>query len=283
MRFLLALFIFVIGSTIGYFKGNKMKSKNIGHCRICGKYTQLTFEHIPPRDALNNYPARMYSGDELLKKYRGEPGRYRNQQKGMGGYTLCSSCNNNTGQWYAPAYNLAARATAAMLLKEPPQQHGVFYVMDTKEFEPLAFVKQVVAMFCSNLSFTVVKQLGFDKLLLNKENNTVDKNLFDLRIYLTSQEGGRVQLGGPFVALYADKETGQLTTNQVAELGVYPFGFILNLTPENPIKYGLSIMEMFDTEYGKKYPAHLTFQYLERASNDMPLPLQYKPLPEYKE
>ena len=91
-----------------------MKISNYGICHICGKHCKLTFEHIPPRDALNKGPARMMSGDELIKKYRGEQSRYRNQQKGMGRYSLCSSCNNNTGQWYAPAYKIREPYTVFM-------------------------------------------------------------------------------------------------------------------------------------------------------------------------
>ena len=80
-----------------------MSRKHIGICHICGKEGELTFEHIPPRNALNNQATKMYSGDNLIKRMQGEKAKYENQQAGAGRYSLCASCNNNTGQWYAPA------------------------------------------------------------------------------------------------------------------------------------------------------------------------------------
>lgn len=32
----------------------------------------MTFEHIPPRNALNNQSAKMYSGDDLIKRMHGK-------------------------------------------------------------------------------------------------------------------------------------------------------------------------------------------------------------------
>ena len=259
-----------------------MKTSNYGICHICGKHCKLTFEHIPPRDALNKGPARMMSGDELIKKYRGEQSRYRNQQKGMGRYSLCSSCNNNTGQWYAPAYNFAAKATALEIQQNPPKQHGVVYELETDKCKPLAFVKQVIAMFCSILPITEVQRLGFDKLLLDKESNVIDRSLFDLRMYIPSQEGGHLQVG-PFIVASVNKETNEMSATQAAEIAAYPFGFILNLTPENPVEHGGSIMYMLNAEYGKQYKMTWYLRYLERTSLELPMPLIFKPLPNTNE
>ena len=40
-------------------------NKHLGYCRICNKYGKLTFEHIPPRCALNDKEARVYTGDSF--------------------------------------------------------------------------------------------------------------------------------------------------------------------------------------------------------------------------
>ncbi len=82
-----------------------------GTCHICGQNKKLTFEHIPPHKAFNNLSAKVYNGGELLKKYKGEPYKYQNMQKGKGGYTLCEECNNNTGSWYVEEYIEIALAT----------------------------------------------------------------------------------------------------------------------------------------------------------------------------
>ena len=74
-----------------------MDRKQMGYCHICGTYGKLTFEHIPPESALNKGRAKVYTGDDAIKQYTGEKSRYLSLQQGMGKYSLCESCNNNTG------------------------------------------------------------------------------------------------------------------------------------------------------------------------------------------
>lgn len=81
-----------------------MKKDVYGQCHICGKYGKLSFEHIPPEAALNKGQVKAYSGEEILKTFHGEKARYQNMQRGMGRFSLCESCNNTTGQWYAATY-----------------------------------------------------------------------------------------------------------------------------------------------------------------------------------
>lgn len=64
----------------------------------------------------------------------------------------------------------------------------------------------------------------------------------------------------------------------VADIGAYPFGFIMNLTPEIPVKYGISILDMFDVDYEDKWEFTLSLMYLERMDNALPLPLMFKDL-----
>ena len=40
-----------------------------GICHICGEYGKLSFEHIPPKNAFNAKRAKVYDGNEILKKY----------------------------------------------------------------------------------------------------------------------------------------------------------------------------------------------------------------------
>lgn len=253
------------------------KDYHYGQCHICGKYSKLTFEHIPPENALNNKRAKVYIGEEAVKRYKGEKSYYKNQQQGMGMYSLCESCNNNTGTWYAIVYNDFAKDVARGLYKEKPLEHGDVFAFNTKKFPALAFVKQVVTMFCSLLPHSEVKRLGFDELLLNKESNKIDKKLFDLRIYLTPENVGQLMVGPTVLGNISNMD---FKTTVCCDLGVYPFGFILNLTPENHIEYGASLMNLFDAEFDKEYSLQWALIYLERTSDALPLPLMFKPLPE---
>ena len=252
-----------------------MSNKHEGVCHICGKYGELTFEHIPPEKAFNSQRAKIYSGDEALKRSKGEPSRYLNFQKGMGKYSLCQSCNNDTGAWYAHTYCDFAMDVIKSLHKNKPLEHGDVVEFIFRECPVLQIVKQVIAMFCSLLPYEEVQRLGFDKLLLEKERNIVNRELFDLRMYLTPIETGQLMCG-PAVAFIKKDESAEAIC--VADLGAYPFGFILNLTPEIPVEYGGSIMDMFNVKYDEKHDFKLSLMYLERRSVDFPLPLMFKKL-----
>ena len=256
------------------------KFENINHygqCHICGKYSKLTFEHIPPENAMNRGSATIYTGDNVMKRYRGEKAKYINQQQGMGKYTLCEKCNNNTGSWYVPTYNDIARDVASYLHKKEQLNHGDIISFSFKNVPVLSFIKQVITMFCSLLPPLEVKRLGFDSLLLHKESNEINRKLFDIHIYLTSKAVGQLMIG-PAEAWF--KTDNGIDAQLVSDLCVYPFGFILNLTPEKPIKYGTSIMPLLDTEYNINYNFTIPLQYLERKSDVLPLPLVFKPIPE---
>lgn len=165
-----------------------MKKAVYGKCHICGEYGELSFEHIPPQAALNKGQVKAYSGEEILKTFHGERARYQNMQRGMGRFSLCKSCNNTTGQWYAATYCQVAKEVASSRSKAEQLQHGDCIEYTFKNLPALAFVKQVIAMFCSLLPWEEVHRLGFDQLLLNKESNLVDTRLFDLRVYLASPD-----------------------------------------------------------------------------------------------
>jgi len=245
-------------------------------CHICGKEAELTFEHIPPKKAFNWHRAKIYNGYGALSKSQGEPAKYNNSQQGMGKYSLCQSCNNITGAWYAADYCNFAMSVLHSRHQNKPLTHGDVVTYRFKDLSPLQIVKQIVAMFCSVLPYQEVHRLGFDKLLLERENNTINRELFDLRMYLSSSENGQIMCG-PTAVLYKGID-GSIDTSWVADIGAYPFGYILNLTPEIPVKYGISILDMFDVDYDDKCEFALSLMYLERKDNALPLPLMFKDL-----
>ncbi|MBO4292111.1 MAG: hypothetical protein J5898_09410 [Lachnospiraceae bacterium] len=253
-----------------------MKKEIYGQCHICGKYGKLTFEHIPPEAALNKGKVKAYSGDEVIKSLHGEKSRYRDMQRGMGKFSLCESCNNTTGQWYASTYCQVAKDVALSRKKGEELSHGNVVEYKFKNLPVLAFLKQIIAMFCSLLPWGEVHHLGFDYLMLNRENNVIDTSLFDLRMYLVSTNTANL-LTGPMVVLYLS-DNNKVESSSVVDLCAYPFGFILNLSPEVPVEYGTSLMDFFKCEYDKEYCVTLPLMYLERKNADFPLPLQYQSL-----
>ena len=72
---------------------------------------------------------------------------------------------------------------------------------------------------------------------------------------------------------------GSIDIAEVEELVAYPFGFILNLSPEIEIKYGTSINVFLDASYNERYDFMLSLMYLEKINEDTPFPMRYKPIP----
>ncbi len=117
------------------------KEKVYGKCYICGEKKELTFEHIPPRAAFNHLGIKLYDWWGYLLCNNS---RYTKQQKGTGSYSLCSTCNNLTGEWYGAAY--AEFAKQGMEYYKSNTQ-GVIAVPYT--IYPLRVFKQIVSCFAS--------------------------------------------------------------------------------------------------------------------------------------
>ena len=75
-----------------------------GICHLCGTFGQLSFEHVPPRRAFNELKIKSFKFWDIYCSKKG-----RDQQKGAGDYTLCNSCNNNTGSCYAESYTISQK------------------------------------------------------------------------------------------------------------------------------------------------------------------------------
>lgn len=78
-----------------------------GNCRLCTKFGQLTYEHVPPRVTFNKHtrfksvPFMDYikEPNPLESKFKG-----KTEQGGIGYYSLCSTCNSFLGRTYVTDY-----------------------------------------------------------------------------------------------------------------------------------------------------------------------------------
>lgn len=126
------------------------RRKKMGKCCICGKHGKLSFEHVPPRSAFNKATVVAYTLESRIteQKVKGTQ-----QQGGIGEYTLCEQCNNDTGSWYADEYVKWAK-TAFDILSLLNRHFGYFsgktkIVVTLKSVYPLRFLKQIVTCFFS--------------------------------------------------------------------------------------------------------------------------------------
>lgn len=242
-----------------------MGKKILGKCALCGRETELTFEHIPPKAAFNSTPAKPVSGVELLSEKGLDEDRmpwdttglrYKNQQQGMGAYTLCSECNNNTGSWYGDAYVELTRAThIAMNDNALLDSEAIGF----KDAYPLRFIKQVLSMFCSiNKKDSNLDPLR--KFVLDRNATGLDRSKYKLCMYFTRSKlmkyNGRT-------ALIRDLG-GKAEVMVLSEITAYPFGFILYHNPTETWEYhGIDIMDCADCAYDDKADIILPWKIVE--------------------
>src|SRR5260221_4143413 len=146
------------------------KKKPEGVCRICGCYGPLTFEYVPPRKAFNNRPVIGLPFEEMISLGPDDRPTGDIHQAGMGWYTLCAKCNNNTGNWYAKDFIDWCYQGMEMLDRTNGNPDSIYL----NNIYPLRVLKQIVTMFFS------VNHEGFHKpnqelvqFVLNREMNNI--------------------------------------------------------------------------------------------------------------
>lgn len=80
--------------------------------------------------------------------------RPRQSQRGMGGYTLCVSCNSNTGHWYGGTFVEFCKRALEVLYRAD----GCPTLNYEYRTYPLRILKQIITMFFS------ANNSGFDRL-----------------------------------------------------------------------------------------------------------------------
>lgn len=241
----------------------------IGRCRLCGKELPLTFEHVPPHGAGNSGKVRQVSGDNLFQTLRNDSSnmpwdiskcRSKESQKGKGGYFLCQSCNNNTGEWYAKEYVRFVRGIIACIQNLEAGYTGVQFESVAPVY-PLRVFKEIMVMMLD------VNPLGLgdDKLiqfLLNKEARGFDKKKYQVYAYLYD---GQIERLNGFMVHHNILTGVSYNTSEVAS---WPIGFTLYMDlPDGYQPAGYNITNMVDFGYDDQ--AKMSF-YLPRLEGNTP-------------
>lgn len=200
------------------------KKEILGNCAICLKYGKLTFEHIPPRKAINDKPIFLQDSRHLLSEDDILFGKRIRRHKGNGLQTLCETCNNNLGAWYSKSYiNFAL--VSHVVLKEhiDLEQNSIpSEICCIIEIEPLNILKQVASMFlavspgCSKIK-SLRKLADF---VLDKQNTEFPQ---ELRIFMFFNFTGNYKMLGYNIQM--DLNTSQILKS--SEISYKPFGFKL--------------------------------------------------------
>ena len=198
-----------------------MSKKIEGVCRLCGKATRLSFEHVPPQSVFNNKPVKQYDGNEVLKRIPDfETGkiRYKNMQRGSGGFFLCESCNAYTGTKYNTVFQEVANDIGNLILKNATNDTTGIRV-ETKPIKWNRFFKQVMTMFV-DVSDLCINDNELKTYILDEYSTKFDSDKYKVFCYATNFKNykpskiiGRVEI-----------DTFDL---QGAEISAFPLGFLL--------------------------------------------------------
>ncbi len=228
-----------------------MAKKHFGKCALCRQESKLTFEHIPPASAFNSTPSKPVIGDKILFDEDRLPWdtsglHFDNQQSGMGKFSLCKTCNNNTGSWYVNDYSLFAHIIHCAFQDPAMKNMGGIGI---KDIHPLRFIKQVVSMFCSINNCDDERLDSLRDFVLNKTQKGIDKSKYKICMYFTKSMLTKYV---PITAILKMNEKGRCESIALTEITAYPFGFILYFSPTETWKYdGFDITEFADIDYDK--------------------------------
>lgn len=240
-----------------------MRGKHIGKCALCGKKRELTFEHIPPRSAFNWFPAKIVTSTTILRAistgsrpwdFSGLP--YDDSQRGMGAYTLCKTCNNNTGHWYGADYvNFVLGIHCAMLTVQP--QAGTSLTIENDKFRPLPVMKQVISMFCSLNHSAIIgeKHRALREYVLDKTLNVFPKDQYRLGMYLFING---IQRRVPITVQIQTCKGKEPVMEALTEIATYPIGFVLYLEPNSDLKMPFAdITALCECGYQEEYKVEI--------------------------
>src|SRR3990167_6592028 len=209
-----------------------------GRCRLCGKISDLTREHIPPKSSGNKSRYKKYDLDSWLKKgFSHDKVKLGVEQGGIFGYTICRDCNSFTGKLYGGEYkNWVEIAKSIMMGFDPgtipqlDQAVGPFgweVVFGSKErgaVRPGAFIRQVLSCMCSlsGIWDLASRHPEIRRIILEQSVEQLPSNLdLGMSIYL----GPKVRTMGP--QLKVDFKTKTWIWCQ--EIAFPPFAFLLVL------------------------------------------------------
>jgi len=200
------------------------RKRPIGACRLCQAVAPLSFEHVPPECAFNDQPVVALGRQDIFAIGPDEAVRGRIQQRGMGGYTLCESCNQKIGRWYGHAYKQWILQSATILQRS----RGSVSLVHLNHLLPLRVLKQVAAMFFSvNVAGFADRHPELARFVLQPHSRFLPRQF---RFFVYYNVEGRYR-ALPVSALL-DIRTGKSST--FSEITYPPFGYVMTIESGPP-------------------------------------------------
>jgi hypothetical protein len=234
-------------------------SKIEGNCHICGEYGKLSFEHIPPRAAFNERRVIAVNFEQALELGPDGIPKGPIQQSGMGSYTLCERCNNNTGSWYGSKFVDWCYQGMNILIRA----NGHPTLIYLQHLFPLAILKQIVAMmFSVNSNEFRIPNQELVRFVLNKESRYLPPKY---RFFVYYNISGKFRSMG--VSGILNTKTGKSST--VCEISYPPFGYMMTFASDPPDN------RLFEITHFSRY----TYNEFHTQEMKMPVLPTYLPYP----
>ena len=203
-----------------------MASKKSGVCHICGKEGPLSFEHIPPHSMGNSKPTKVYRVADIADTHHTlsianiDGIRYRQQQRGIGFQTICSSCNSYLGKHCVNAYTGCVTELGAILRESKGDQGCTGIHLEGHNVPVLAFFKHVVSNFCNTTQAGTM--LDCREFLLDCKSNAFPER-YRVFMFALPEDGSLVS--SSWMQLWFDKDG--IKTARLAFIAMPPVGFYL--------------------------------------------------------
>ena len=244
------------------------KKPRYGVCKLCGELSVLTYEHVPPRSAFNNTPARLIEGREVLKSLDSDrlPWEFsdlrgRIQQQGKGGYFLCRKCNENSGSWYVPFFTEYVQGVFGAIYSNNGIEGVTAMQLRAESIRPLAIFKEIMVLFC-DINSGCFGDSNLRSFLLEK-NNT---DMFDskkYRVFCYIAKGPVFRMNGLSINCH-HVNTHKPIFVEMTELSSFPLGFSLYIDlPDGYQPEGCEITSFSQFHYEDSVSCEITLPVLE--------------------
>lgn len=238
----------------------------LGTCRLCGKQTELTFEHIPPKSTFNKNGRYVISSmEDFVKRENPLEDNPKGiiKQGGIGSNSLCFDCNNLLGRYYVESYQSWVLSGIEVLKFG---DHPV-YSFKLGDIEPLNIIKQIFSMFISLGEEDFYKNhTELCDFVRNPESNLIPDKY---QIFTYLNEVGNVKYIPPMVS--GNFRTGNIVF--CSEFTFPPFGYVFTIDSTDKFEKLTNITEFKNYKYGEKVNYTFTMFKLE---NHLPFPMDYR-------
>ena len=231
------------------------RKRDYGHCRACGTYALLTWEHVPPKATPNKRTHVRLTLDQAVTRHPDEKPKGELQQGGVQVLAFCETCNQKFGQLYVPAL-LEWYKGGRFILSQIISQNYSGAQFGAPGVYPLRILKAVIAMFLA-INPERFRSEPTGAALAQFLDDQYAKGLPpDVRLYTYFNRAGALRLNPLSIILQGvtpGASVEDIDVLRLSEITYPPFGFLMVIGPTKGIDPRLFDISYFgDFEYDEQ-------------------------------